>query len=82
MHPPVDYPVSDDSSSCAVVGQMTYAALLEKHDAQEFITPDMIHSASVSLEAARHMPSDAKARRQPSLHEGHPILKRLLKFRG
>lgn len=82
MYPPVDYPVADESSSGDVVAQMTYAALLEKHDAQECITPDMIQSASLSMEAAQHMPLDEEPRKYPNMIAGNPMLKRLLNLRG
>lgn len=56
MQAPVDYPVSDDAANTSYNGPMTYAALLELHDAEQHITVDMIRSATVSMEAAQQLP--------------------------
>ena len=56
MQAPVDYPVSDDAANTSHNGPMTYAALFERHDAEEHITVDMIYSATRSMEAAQQFP--------------------------
>ena len=56
MQAPVDYPVSDDAANTSHIGPMTYAALFDRHDAEEHITDDMIYSANRSLEAAQQFP--------------------------
>ncbi len=56
MQVPVDYPVSDDAASSSYNSPITYAALLERHDAEQHITVDMIRSATVSMEAAQQLP--------------------------
>ena len=56
MQAPVDYPVSDDAANTSHNGPMTYAALFERHVAEEHITDDMIYSATRSMEAAQQLP--------------------------
>lgn len=56
MQAPVDYPVSDDAANTSHIGPMTYAALFERHNAEEHITEDMIYAAIRSMEAAHQLP--------------------------
>lgn len=57
MRQPVDYPLpEDDWLPDNGVDGMTYAALLERHDAQLQITEEMIRSACRRIEAAQQLP--------------------------
>ena len=61
MYPPVDYPVNDDSSNGDSVGDdMTYAALLDRHESDEVITEAMIESACLRIEMAQQFPFACK----------------------
>lgn len=60
MYPPVDYPVSDVERPVNNDAEMTYASLLERHNAAKHITDAMIQSASLSMEAAQQVPAVAK----------------------
>ena len=78
MYPPVDYPVSDDEHPAAIARTMTYASLLERHSALEYITDAMIQSASISMEAAQQLPSVTRPqplKQKPST----PMFQRLIK---
>lgn len=55
MQDPVDYPVPDDSSH-SLEGPITYAALLDRHEARQPITEEMIRAATQNLEAAHQFP--------------------------
>lgn len=78
MYPPVDYPVSNNSDSAANADEMTYAALMDRHAAQQPITKEMIQSACASMEAAQQLPA---ATRPAPIREAHTdaMLTRLLK---
>lgn len=61
MRPPVDYPVKDDTKSGIQKSEdMTYAALLDKHESKEVITESMIQSACLSIETAQQYPNVSK----------------------
>jgi|GEM_PF-2240539 len=77
MHPPVDYPVSNDDCTHSGLGDMTFARILERHSAHEVITEAMIQSASISMETAHQLPSVARA--QPVQQAPvSPVLQRLI----
>ena len=66
MHPPVDYPVKDDSrSGIQNSEEMTYAALLDRHESEKVITDAMIQAACLRIETAQQLP-----------HVGKPDLQR------
>jgi hypothetical protein len=57
MRQPVDYPLKDDDRFPSTsVDEMTYAALLDRHDAELRITEEMIRSACRRIEAAQQFP--------------------------
>lgn len=56
MYQPVDYPVPDDSRATLDSDEITYAALLELHAAQQPITDAMIERARQQMEAAQQLP--------------------------
>ncbi len=60
MQIPVDYPVNEDAAS-QLDASLTYAALMDLHDAQQPITEDMIRCAVQNLEAAQHLPFATRA---------------------
>lgn len=61
MYPPVDYPLNDDSSNNdSVDDDMTYAALLGRHESEEVITEAMIQSACLRIETAQQFPFACK----------------------
>ena len=78
MYPPVDYPVTNDDRALSETGDITYAALLERHDAQQAITDAMIQSACVSMEAAHQLPSATRPRLLNHTVPSAPIFQRLL----
>lgn len=57
MNPPVDYPVIDDSKKAARPSEdMSYAALLDRHESEELITDAMIQAACLRIETAQQFP--------------------------
>ncbi len=65
MYPPVDYPVHDDPSNAVPSSDdMTYAALLDRHESKEVITEAMIQSACLRIETAQQLPFASRAEMQ------------------
>lgn len=77
MYPPVDYPVTDEDAIGKNLSDITYAALLERHDAKKSITDAMIHSACMSMEAAQQLESATKPK-IIAQESAAPMFKRLL----
>ena len=70
MYPPVDYPVMEESVSAVKTSSvqknedMTYAALLDRYEAEEVITEAMIQSACLRIETAQQFPFASKPQLQ------------------
>jgi hypothetical protein len=83
MQAPVDYPVSDDAASTSPNSPITYAALFERHDAEQCITVDMIRAAIRGMEAAQQLPfatrPEAIDTNFSALPRSEAVLSRLLK---
>jgi hypothetical protein len=72
MYPPVDYPVNDDPSNAAPSSDdMTYAALLYRHESKEVITEAMIQSACLRIETAQQLPFASKPTMQGLTEKTH-----------
>lgn len=65
MNPPVDYPVIDDSKKAILPSEdMSYAALLDRHESEEIITDAMIQAACLRIETAQQFPFACKPKLQ------------------
>lgn len=78
MRPPIDYPVIGDTNPADSCEDMTFAALLDRHESELAITDAMIESARTRIETAQHLPFATKA--EPiETKRFKPVLARLLR---
>ena len=57
MHAPLDHDTGNDAEALGLeAGDITYAALLDRHAAEEPITDEMIRLACVRMESAHSWP--------------------------
>lgn len=57
MQQPVDYPLEDEeAANLSLCDKLSFAALLDRHDAQLMITEEMIQSACLQMELAQQFP--------------------------
>lgn len=56
MHAPLDYAANDSDALGVEAGDITYAALLDRHAAEEPITDEMIRQACLRMETAQSWP--------------------------
>ena len=65
MQAPLDYAANDADPIGVEAGDITYAALLDRHAAKEPITDEMIRRACLRMEAAQSWPSVAASEEAP-----------------
>ena len=56
MQAPLDYAIGDADALGVEAGDITYAALLDRHAAEEPITDEMIRRACLRMESAQGWP--------------------------
>lgn len=66
MQAPVDYPINDPAldAQCSE-GKLTYAALLDRMESSEPVTPEMILQARLGIEMAQAIPEAPKPKTIP-----------------